>query len=272
MLVYIAVGWGLGIAAGAWVRQPVWAWLVLGALAALTLYLQRRDPRLRPVLVCALAASLGAARYQLAQPDLADAAFIAHYNAAEAAPNEVTLEGVVGDDPDARGSRTNLRVRVDTLLLPDAAQAIPVRGTVLVYAPRFSDERRLQTGAPEWRYGDRLRVFGALEAPPAFADFSYADYLARQGVYSQVRVARVIFVAAGQGSLAWQTLFDFKRRALQVLAQIFPEPHAALLQGILLGVESGIPPALKDAFSATGTSHIVAISGLMKKQPRRRNR
>src|SRR3989304_3882318 len=59
----------------------------------------------------------------------------------------------------------------------------------------------------------------------------------------------------------WRALFDFKRRALDVFTQIFPEPHAALLQGIVLGYESGIPKELKDAFNATGTSHIVAISG-----------
>ena len=48
-----------------------------------------------------------------------------------------------------------------------------------------------------------------------------------------------------------------------MLARIFPEPHAALLTGILLGDNSGMSPELKDAFSATGTSHIIAIPGQM---------
>ena len=50
-------------------------------------------------------------------------------------------------------------------------------------------------------------------------------------------------------------------RARAVLAQILPEPHAALLTGILLGDDAGMSPELQDAFGATGTSHIITISG-----------
>jgi competence protein ComEC len=42
-----------------------------------------------------------------------------------------------------------------------------------------------------------------------------------------------------------------------------PEPQASLLTGILLGDDSSIPKGVQDAFRATGTSHIIAISGWM---------
>jgi hypothetical protein len=42
---------------------------------------------------------------------------------------------------------------------------------------------------------------------------------------------------------------------------LWPDPEASLLAGILLGVESGIPADVKEAFAATGTSHIIAFSG-----------
>jgi competence protein ComEC len=45
------------------------------------------------------------------------------------------------------------------------------------------------------------------------------------------------------------------------MARIVPEPEALLLTGILLGVESGIPERVKDAFSTSGTMHVVAVSG-----------
>ena len=35
----------------------------------------------------------------------------------------------------------------------------------------------------------------------------------------------------------------------------------SLLAGILLGVESGIPAEVKQAFQDTGTAHVIAISG-----------
>jgi len=56
-------------------------------------------------------------------------------------------------------------------------------------------------------------------------------------------------------------LLLFKRQAQGVIALILHEPQAALLTGILLGVETGIPTDLMEAFSATGTAHIIAISG-----------
>ena len=40
-----------------------------------------------------------------------------------------------------------------------------------------------------------------------------------------------------------------------------PEPYAALLTGILLRIETGIPRELYERFNATGTSHIIVISG-----------
>jgi competence protein ComEC len=89
-------------------------------------------------------------------------------------------------------------------------------------------------------------------------------YLAHQGVYAQLQEAQVTFLAARQGNWFLQGVYDFKARALAVLAQVFPEPHAALLSGILLGVDSGLPSSLKEAFSATGTSHIITISGQNK--------
>jgi competence protein ComEC len=94
-----------------------------------------------------------------------------------------------------------------------------------------------------------------------FDSFDYRAYLASQGVHARLRAEQIYFVGERAGSPAWQALYDFKDRAQATLAALFPEPHAALLTGILLGVESGIPPEVEAAFRATGTSHIVAISG-----------
>ena len=40
-----------------------------------------------------------------------------------------------------------------------------------------------------------------------------------------------------------------------------PEPYAALANGMLLGIEAGIPDDLYDKFNLTGTSHVIVISG-----------
>lgn len=256
-LILFALGWAAGIWAAAQLALPAWAWPGAAGLAGVGLIAFRRRAPARTLLVCALAFALGAWRHRSAQPAFDDPGFVAAHNGRA----DVTLEGVVWDEPDVRDTRTNLRVRAATLAWPGAQTPIPVQGLVLVSAPRYSEERLTAAGAPEWRYGDRIRVTGALETPPEEADFSYRDYLARLGIHAQLRGGSVEFLAERQGQWVFQRVFDFKRRALATLARLFPEPHAALLSGILLGVESGIPAEIKDAFSATGTSHIVAISG-----------
>jgi hypothetical protein len=47
---------------------------------------------------------------------------------------------------------------------------------------------------------------------------------------------------------------------------MLPEPYAALLTGILPGVETGTLRALYERFNTTGTSHIIVISEFNKAQ------
>jgi hypothetical protein len=60
-------------------------------------------------------------------------------------------------------------------------------------------------------------------------------------VYSILRRPQVELIETGQGSVFWAALYAFKAHAQATIAQMLPEPYAALLTGILLGVEAGIP-------------------------------
>ena len=245
-LVLAGLAWLGGIAASSVLRRPPLLWLTLAGLSLGFAALQRGNPAARRGAVLAAIFFLGGARYQWALPAY-DERFVATYNDR----GEVALEGVVVDEPDVRDTHINLRIRAESLLLPETETSLQVTGLVLVRASRY----------PAYRYGDRLRVVGEVETPPEFEDFSYADYLARQGVYSIIGFPSVTLLAERQANAFLQRVYDFKAEALSTLEVIFPQPHAALLQGILLGVESGIPAELKEAFNSTGTSHIIAISG-----------
>jgi competence protein ComEC len=194
---------------------------------------------------CALAMLLGALRYQAAVPDLNDPGAAAHYNDR----GWVTVEGIVQAYPDVRDTWTNLRLESETIEADGTVHR--VRGTVLVRAPRF----------PEYQYGDRLRVSGLLQTPPEFEDFSYREYLGRQGIYSLIYRPQIVQIESGQGSPFWATLFAVKDRTRDAIARLVPDPEASLLQGILLGIRSGIPTDLYDDYNTTGTSHIIVISG-----------
>jgi competence protein ComEC len=113
----------------------------------------------------------------------------------------------------------------------------------------------------EWRYGDVVRLEGRLVTPPEREDFSYREILARQGVYSQMPDASVAVLSHNAGNFFLRWVYGFKVRGLEMVYRLWPDPEASILAGILLGVESGIPRAVNEAFIATGTSHIIVISG-----------
>ena len=244
-LVYLAIAWFAGIAFAKTISLPWQVVPVLGLAAFLGLLLWRDDARVRWGASCALVFALGAGRLLLAVPHF-DETSLATYNDA----GWVTLEGVVVGEPDEREYYTNLRVRTERLTLPDGTE-LEVEGVALVQVERY----------PQRHYGDRVLVTGLLETPPILEGFSYREYLARQGIHSLVHRAQVTLLAERQANPLLYRLFAFKRVAQSTIASILPEPQASLLTGILLGIETGIPVDLMDAFSTTGMTHIIAISG-----------
>jgi competence protein ComEC len=244
-LITLSTAWLIGIAAARYLSPPL---AVIGLVATLplaALLLWRDDPGVRRIAACGLFLLLGSARYTLSLPDLSDPSRIAAYTD----QGEVILWGRVVGEPDVRDTYTNLRLAVDRVRIEDEEHL--VKGKVLVRAPRY----------PVYLYGDELEVEGELETPPVFDDFSYRDYLARKGIHSMVGWPEITLLSRGGGSPLYRALLLVKARIQTTIARILPEPEASLLTGILLGVEAGIPERVKDAFSTSGTMHVVAISG-----------
>jgi competence protein ComEC len=49
----------------------------------------------------------------------------------------------------------------------------------------------------------------------------------------------------------------------RLINRILPQPEAALLNGISLGLDNDLPASLTTAYQRTGTAHIIAISGII---------
>ncbi|MCX6024758.1 MAG: ComEC/Rec2 family competence protein [Chloroflexi bacterium] len=56
-------------------------------------------------------------------------------------------------------------------------------------------------------------------------------------------------------------IYRLRHRAYAALVRLMPAPEREVMAGILLGIESGIPEATREAFNAPGTTHAIAISG-----------
>ncbi len=243
-LIYLACAWLLGIYLGSLLHFPVQVLgtAVVTCLAGL-LFLRSR-PRARLGTACLLILCFGLWRYGLAVPKLTPGP-LAAYNDQQ----RITFRGVVVNDPVPRDRWANLQISVRELEANGAWT--PIQGQVLVQVPSYSS----------YRYGDELEVYGQLETPPASGTFSYRAYLARQGIHSLLRYPHITVRAREQGSRLSSILYSLKRRTQNVIHTVLPEPESALLTGILLGTDEGIPDSLMDKFRATGTAHIIAISG-----------
>ncbi len=175
---------------------------------------------------------------------------LAYYNGDSSSGRPAVIEGIVDDYPDLKPGFSEYRVHVDTLWQRE--DRLPVAGVVLV---RTASDQRFQ-------YGDRLRLRGALVTPNVYPDFDYRRYLARQGIHTIIRRPQVDWLAAGQGHPFWTALYSLRARASALLYFLLPEPYAALANGMILGIDSGIPGELDSDFKLTGTSHVLVISGM----------
>ncbi|MDP9314539.1 MAG: ComEC family competence protein [Chloroflexota bacterium] len=244
-LLWFCVAWLIGIVLGDWLALPTdLAGFGAGCVALLgCIWWPRRDIRL-PFLLAA-ACLLGAARLAYAQP-VTTAASVWAYTG-----HKVIVSGVVAEQPDRREDKqTAVLTAAELTLGKDTRQ---VHGRVLLkLAPH-----------PELRYGQRITVLGGLQQPKAGDEFDYRAYLARHGIYAMMsRPKLTVHPDTDEAGTWWQrATLGLNDHARRTILHLVGEPHASLMVGILLGVQSTIPDDVLDAFSATGTSHILVISG-----------
>ncbi|MBI2757670.1 MAG: ComEC/Rec2 family competence protein [Chloroflexi bacterium] len=250
-LLWVSLAFLIGIALNGFWRAPLEMWLAFTLLSAIGVWaIPGRFTTLKPsdkrIIIVSLAAFLlGAFRYQLTIQKLTSSD-VAWYNDRK---YEVLVTGWVVDPPDYRDTYTNLRLRVKQL---DTGKDVFKAGGLLLVRVPVNDV---------YRYGDILRVRGKLETPPVNEDFSYRDYLARQGILSYMPQAEATLLPGRGGNSISAAIYAVKERSLENVYRLFPDPEASLLAGIILGVDSGLPAPLQQAFKDTGTAHIIAISG-----------
>lgn len=139
---------------------------------------------------------------------------------------------------------------------------------------------RLDAVRPTFQEGDRVRITGRLSEEPflidgrqrlilgqvrvyvdRFPEYHYGEEMVAEGVVEKgegglyLKNAKVVQV--GQVAQV-QTL---RERTLGLYSKFLPEPHNALLSGIVLGTKTSLDSSFFESLRKTGTLHVVVASG-----------
>jgi competence protein ComEC len=256
-LVWISISFAAGIVLASLRTLPANIWLSLGLFFIFLFILTRLPEVAKFPAFQSLASShyyffilpafflFGAWWFQFRQPNI-DAFHIAFYNDRD---YDILVTGTLTEPPDQRDTYANLKLNVEAV--DSGSGDMPASGMVLVRTSTLVD----------YEYGQRVRVRGSLKTPPENEEFSYRDYLAREGIHSTMSTMEVTVLPGNGGNFFFRQVYKLKAKLMENTYRLYHDPEASLLAGILLGVDTGLTRELQDAFKNTGTAHIIAISG-----------
>ncbi len=249
-LVPLVAAWLIGTFIGLEVAVDINALLIFLAASVIlgAIFLLARFPITVPVLLLVLV--LGAFRTEeLSSPrvPLPDSS------------REATIQGVVVSDPEASGGSVEFHLEMDQIEANDAP--VEADGKLLVYA-RPPLGLAAARSSPFFRYGDSLELKGSVEQPDSTGGFDYGRYLGNQGIVGIMGQPEVRYLGEGGGSPALRAIYATRERLSESLEHVLPDPQSALAKALLLGKRGDLPSEITEAFRNTGTSHLLAISGL----------
>ena len=211
---------------------------------------------------------LGLWRYEISQPPVP---VIPIYEGAA-----VTLTGTISNDPELTSNRIKFALEVSA-----AQEEGSIPGThrseqgdkVIVYAHAPPELVRSRE-RPFFRFDDKLHLTGTLQRPEPIEGFDYPAYLESKGIHGIFWARQVdILGEAGESTgftgsfqrLPYQLkgrIYELRHHLARTLDATLPASQAALAQALLLGLRGQLPDQVTENFRQSGTSHLLAISGL----------
>jgi competence protein ComEC len=269
-LLPIAVAFAAGIGAAPHfyftAREQIWLLTVFCAAAALLLWMGRDSYSL---VLCWLAFFLcgtffAAAEHHYLPPNHLDR-LVSQGLLRTGAPVEIT--GWVRSPSDRRPGSETFDLGVEQV--QQAGRSLPTSGGIRVYY-YLARDRPASLGV---RYGTRLTIsLKELRPPRNFLtpdSFDWQAYMRRQGIAftGLIRGPEDLRVLPGSTGSWWQAaIFRLRSRLLGNLDRLYGgesglSDRGAVLKAMLLGDDGWLSPQIESAFQASGTYHVLVVSG-----------
>ena len=241
LLVFLAVGWLMGILLSSWILLPAPVLLGSALLLLVAAGTGWRKPPVRSIALILFCLCLGAWRYTTVAP-----ANDAHAVNAFIGQKGLEFQGEVAEEPELEKNSTLLLVNVQSVSLDQGQDWQNTDGEIEVQTPgsTFDDPY-----GPH--YGDGLQLTGTLSTPPSYAPPGLLASLAFPGIFIQSQ--------GGNPFLVW--LYGLRTTLAGILMQALPQPYAALLIAIFLSLRTPALKPLLALFNVTGVAHLIAPSG-----------
>jgi len=168
----------------------------------------------------------------------------------------VTITGLIGEAPQHFPEKTDLIVMA-LKMTDETGTEHPCRGKVLLS----------YQGRRTFAYGDAISARTRLRRVRNFHNpggFDYERHLKFQGILVRGFIpddSRIVLLRKGLGNPLRQRLEGVRARIRSFVDLHAPFPEREIIKACILGDQQEIPREIRNAFSKTGTSHIIAISG-----------
>ncbi|PJA47367.1 hypothetical protein CO172_01885 [Candidatus Uhrbacteria bacterium CG_4_9_14_3_um_filter_36_7] len=235
----IAFLFGIGIAHvfGQLAIRSVWIAGSLTSLFCLLLFFTKYQ--IRFWIICLFCVWIAFLLYQqtFLPPDI--------FSIPQALSQKTKISGVISGEVIQRSS--SQEVVLDKITLLDRQ----TQGRLLVWLPT----------EPQVFYGDHLTFHCEIQEPNNIGIFRFDRLLESRGIYGTCSFPGFLKIEERTSPSIRAYLFSIKDFFIEKLRKIVPEPHATFISGLLFGGGSSFSRELREDFSRTGTSHILAASG-----------
>lgn len=176
---------------------------------------------------------------------------------------------ILEEEPQIRGVNVRAKARVLAGILSESgSESIPTRGYMQLSLQFDSTLTTFEDQMASLKYGSRILIpsdYTRIAPPLNPGEMDYASHMAKRDCWHQAFVNQQDFITMGavEGNVLLHYAMRVRQQMVQKFEQYVEDPDAfAIASTLILGYRSDLSREIMEVFSATGTIHVLSVSGM----------